>query len=244
MNVQNLRGIKRNQKPINASVKGRDINNKFWNESIEVISYTRNGASLYLSRECPVGCLVSMLIALPAELRAYDQEREFYRVWGIVQHCSLMKETSKYHVGIAFTGSSAPPSYQAKPSQTYRILGTDENGLWRITETARTFITRKTPRYWITLKINLSYIAGEEGRLEEEEAVTENISLSGAAVLSNLEPNLGQAIEFNFPELDFSAIARLCNIRHFADDKKQLHLEFIDAEFPINKIILPADDSD
>ncbi|MEZ5429409.1 MAG: PilZ domain-containing protein [Pyrinomonadaceae bacterium] len=258
MNAQNTRASRRVPDPITASVKGKDAGDASWNETINVISYSKNGAGFYISRECQVGRLVSLLIALPESLRAYDKDKELYRVWGVIQHCSLMKGEKKprYHVGIAFIGRSSPLSYQTDPLQTYLILGSDKTGMWKISETDHSFVVRRTPRYWITLNVNLSFIGEKKDARKESlespkdedpsaetagESVTENLSLNGASVVTDLEATTGEIIEFTCPDFEFFDLARICDVRRLRNNRNQLHLEFLNKKFPIKKITLPVD---
>ena len=69
---------------------------------------SRSGAGFYLDRKCEVGRLISLTMPMPKHLRCYDFEKELYRVWGLVQHCSPATggADSAFHVGVAFAGKN------------------------------------------------------------------------------------------------------------------------------------------
>lgn len=226
---------------LSAVVKARYSREDFWKETTDLISISRSGAGFYLENECQVGQLVSLLIAMPRHLRCYDHEKELYRVWGLVQHCSPVSGdvSEGYHVGVAFIGKKPPKSYTENPIQSYRIVGMNEDGTWRIVEALASFVVRRHHRFWISLEASLSALDPEDNFISDESAATENISLSGAAVFSGLKVDVGESVKFNSKNPEFSVLAIVRN-RQISDNKlPKLHLEFIDAEFPIEKIMLP-----
>lgn len=231
---------------LSAVVKARHSREDFWKETTDLISISRSGAGFYLENECQVGQLVSLLMAMPRHLRCYDHEKELYRVWGLVQHCSPISRDAGdgYHVGVAFIGKRSPASYKENPMQSYRISGMNEDGTWKIIEALASFVVRRHHRFWISLEASVSALDAEDNFISDESAATENISLSGAAVFSSLKVDVGESVKFNSKDPEFSALAIVRN-RQTSDHKlPTLHLEFIDAEFPIEKIILPNEDDD
>lgn len=226
---------------LSAVVKAKHSRDDFWKETTDLISISRSGAGFYLEKECQVGQLLSLLMPMPKQLRCYDYDKELYRVWGLVQHCSQVSGNadSGYHVGVAFVGKYSPASYKENPLQSYRISGMSEDGTWKIVESNAPFVVRRHSRYGISLDVSLSALDSEDNFIADESAVTENISLSGAAVLSALNTDVGEAVKFNCNKYDFSAMAVVRNRRTSGNDLAKLHLEFIDAEFPMEKFDLP-----
>ncbi|MBS1795176.1 MAG: hypothetical protein JSS81_15060 [Acidobacteria bacterium] len=227
---------------LSAVVKFRDSIEAVFKEKTDLISISRSGAGFYLSKECRVGRLVSLIMAMPRHLRCYDREKELYRVWGLVQHCSrLAGEREEYHVGVAFVGRRVPPSYHENPLQSYRIAGMNEDGTWRIVESKTSFVVRKHPRYWVGLEVELSALDDDKNLLCDEEAATENISLSGMAVYSNLAVDVGSSVNVECFAPEFSGLAIVRN-RQFADHRRpKLHLEFISDTFPVGAVALPTE---
>lgn len=255
-NLPDKRSADRSSTLIKAIVKLKNSGDDFWQENADIADVSKNGAALFLSRKCQVGRLISLLIPLQPGLRLYDQDKELYRVWGIVQHCTLIKtnEIERFHVGIGFVGKFAPASYKLNPEQSYRIAGANDLGLWQIIEAEREFVNRKYPRYWITMDVKLSLVQNEsevdENELKEGEEIevikseTENISQKGAAVFSTLLPEVGEEIMFYCEEFNYETLPTVRHIRKIGKNLNGLHLEFPEADFPIDKIVLPFSDTD
>ena len=183
---------------------------------------------------------------MPRHLRCYDRDKELYRVWGLVQHCSQLSGdgNSGYHVGVAFVGKKSPASYAENPLQSYRISGMSENGTWKIVEAQTSFVVRRHPRFWVSLEVSLSALDADENIIADKSATTDNISLSGAAVFSTLNVSVGESVKFNCRKHDFSALAIVRNRKTSEYELPKLHLEFIDAEFPMEKVALPHQKDD
>lgn len=225
-------------------VKFKESKDDFWKESTRTISVSRNGAGFFLQRKCHVGQLLSLIIPLPRHLRCYDDDKELYRIWGLVQHCSSVEtdEVSGFHVGVAFIGRDVPAGYKENPTQSYNISGMGDDGLWKIAETGRAFVHRKNPRFWTLLEVSLELLDVEAEDLTREQTITENISVCGAAVFSNLNLRIDDCVTFTSKEHNFSALAVVRYIQKETDDRPKVHLEFLNAKFPIEKIILPIED--
>ena len=227
-----------------AIVKGKPSRDEFWKETTDLISISRSGAGFYIKKECPVGQLLSLIMPMPRHLRCYDRDKELYRVWGLVQHCSLVSGdgNSGYHVGVAFVGKQSPASFMENPLQSYRISGMNEDGTWKIVEAQTTFVVRRHPRFWMSLDVSLSALDENESIIADESATTDNISISGAAVFSTLNVNVGDSVKLNCKKHDFSALSIVRNRQTSDFELPKLHLEFIDAEFPMEKVGLMKQD--
>ena len=229
---------------LTAVVKGKENKDAVWKETTQLTSMSRSGASFYLAQKCEVGRLVSLMSPMPRHLRCYDQEKELYRVWGLIQHCSQRTAgdgAAEYHIGVAFIGKHPPGSYNKNPLQSYRITGMNEDGTWRIVEATRDFVPRRHARHWISLTVTLSALDAQKNLLTDENAQTENISRGGAAVLSDMKVGVGDAVNFECFAYDFSAAAIVREINEADYKIPRLHLEFIDADFPVHKIWMPKE---
>lgn len=228
---------------LSAVVKARENKETFWKQTTELISISRSGAGFYVERRCEVGRLVSLMMPMPKHLRCYDTEKELYRVWGLVQHCSPVSgsDVSTFHVGVAFAGKHAPESYSENPLQSYRIAGINGDGTWRIVEAKTDFVVRRHPRYQIPLEVILSAQDENRNLIKDETAMTENISVSGAAIISSLKVDVGDSVNFDCVAHNFSALAVVRNRLEYEYEPSRLHLEFINAAFPVEKIKLPSD---
>ncbi len=222
-----------------AVVKGKDsaADERPWKEVGSVVSISGSGAGFYLARECRVGCLVSLLLPLEPDLRAYDHDKELYKVWGLVQHCSkrTTDEGEDYHIGVSFIGKHPPESYELDPEQSYRICGTTAEGMWKIEEARKPFTTRKDVRYWQSFDVYLT-TGGVRHPIVGERSKTENVSKHGAAVFTTLDVNIGDRVKFISERFDFSSTAVVCN-RSMSDDKRvRLHVQFVDGKFPVETL--------
>jgi hypothetical protein len=245
-NEVELHQVERMPVLINASVKAREGENSFWKEDTSLINLSRAGASFYADHKCQVGQLVSLLFPMPKHLRVYDQNEINYRVWGLVQHCNAVHNneiSGKYYVGIAFIGKSAPMSYYQNPQQTYRISGADETGLWKIRENERPFVKRKDSRFPVSLDVTIRAINDQSVVIAEEETVTQNISFSGAAVLSSLSVEAGSVVLFRCESYGFSSAAIVRDKKFNEAEAEEgeykhskLHLEFTEGKFPLEQV--------
>ncbi|HVE58892.1 MAG TPA: PilZ domain-containing protein [Pyrinomonadaceae bacterium] len=226
---------------ISAVVRVKESKTGFWKETTELVSLSRSGAGFYVEKQCEVGRLVSLMVPMPKHFRCYDHDKELYRVWGLVQHCSRVsgKGEAAYHVGVAFVGKNPPESFNESPLHSYRIAGMNEDGTWRIVEAKTSFVVRRHPRYWLVLEVMLAAHDSEMNLISDEKATTENISLSGAAVFSELKVDVGDSVNFNSIEHNFSAQAIVRNRQTSEYDPPRLHLEFINENFPIEQLKLP-----
>src|SRR5262249_35595441 len=162
----------------------KDRNFRPWSETADATSLSSNGAGFFLSKECAVGRLISLIMAMPEHLRKYDHDKRLYRIWGLVQYCYEAggDEASGFHVGVALIGRDAPESYQKNPMQSFRVAGMDRNGLWKIEELETSFKPRTSVRYWNSIEASLNQLDEEQHPIAVERTVTENISETGASV--------------------------------------------------------------
>lgn len=225
---------------LSATVKARESNSDSWSEQTRLVSVSRTGAGFNVGRKCEVGRLVSLILPMPKEMRCYDEDRELYRVCGIVQHCSPVYGSGRpeFHVGVAFIGRSFPASFQQNPCQSYRIAGMNEDGMWRVQEAERDFVVRRHQRYQIPLQIELSALDVDKNMVTDDRAITENISSSGAAVLTYLQLDCGDSVNFESSAHEFVSIAVVRNKTEHELGRVRLHLEFVGETFPVEKLRL------
>ena len=134
-------------------------------------------------------------------------------------------------------GKQIPESFKIDPEQSYRINGMTKEGLWEISEAESQFKKRKQPRYWVSIGMLVSLLQRADKSVVKEETFTQNIAAGGASVACTLSANVGDKVKVAVKELDFYAIAVVRNRKASKDETPTLHLEFIDAEFPVEKII-------
>ncbi len=222
---------------IQAIIKSKTAKGEAWKEIADVINFSATGAGFYMQRECKVGNLISLMIPMPAHLRCYDHDKDFYRVWGLVQHCQKLADTSLgYHIGVAFIGKDAPAAYNSDPMTNFRICGMSADGLWCVDAAETEFRKRKHVRYWKEIDLYLATLDPKMSSGRGEKTTTENISKSGAAVYSQLDLNIGDRVKFISERFNFSGLAVVCNRKVGTDKKTRVHLEFVEEQFPIELI--------
>lgn len=222
---------------IQVAVRIKSDTASYLTENTELINASVNGAGFYLENEVKIGQLISLMLAFPVHMRMYDKDKELYRVWGIVQYCNKLTDDGeeKYQVGVAFIGRSAPSSYQKDPKQNYFICGVSDEGLWIVKESKKEFINRRHARHWMPIDVELSLINSQGIVSASDKTVTENISISGAALVTNLSANVGDFLGITASEFEFSATAVVRGRVDLDYGKVRLSLEFTDALFPIHK---------
>jgi hypothetical protein len=222
---------------LTAIVKGKDEKFTAWSENSEVTSLSSSGAGIFIPVPCPVGCIVSLMLPMPAEMRRYDLDKRLYRVWGLVQYChAAVNGPAGYHVGVALIGKDAPESYAKNPMQSYRVCGMRKSGLWKIEELDNSFKQRTSARYWNSIEGLIVLLDDAMKSREQENVVTENISESGAAVFSELRVAVGDRIKFQTHSPLFSSLSVVRDRRIGVDDRMRIHLEFVENPYPILEI--------
>ena len=218
-----------------AVVKGSEGGKGFWKEGADIVSFSASGAGFHVGRPCVPGHLLSLIVPLPIQLRAYDHTKKLYKVWGIVQHCQLVSAGSQtsFFVGVAFIGKSAPASYHSNSLTSYRICGMNGDGLWIAKEAEKPFIKRKEVRFRYSIDVSLFVLDSDQRVIADERTETENISENGSLVISDLDVSVGDRVRFHSLELDFTALAVVRNRQAASDGRSRISLEFVDNLFPI-----------
>lgn len=220
-------------------VQVKESPDESWKEVVAISTISKNGAGFALSRSVEVGRLVSLVLPMPAEFRAYDEESELYPVLGLVQHVSKATIDGKtvYQVGVGLVGKEVPASFKSDPKQNYRFSGVSENGLWTITEANSKFKTRKDPRFWRSIEMTVAQLKRGRSDAAKVTARSKDISASGLSVACDLSVEIGEKVKIGIRSYDFYAIAEVRNRKVSADGSETtLHLKFVDDEFPMYKM--------
>lgn len=223
---------------LESMVHGFDENDEAWKEFTTVLNISKSGAGFTLPRACRVGRLVKLTTPMPSELRAFDHTEKLYTVVGLVQYCQPLEsqDGELYNIGVAFVGRNFPESYFVDPAQSYRIDGSDSAGMWTVAEAEREFSTRGQARFRAQLKVSVSLIKKHRSSAStREETVTHDISANGACVFCALDAEVGERVKFGSKAHNFYAIAIVRN-RGRRSNRPTLHLEFVDAVYPLKKL--------
>ena len=218
-----------------------------WNEITRLTDISAFGAGFNLKHNVQCGRLLQMTMPMPRQMRCYDYTEPQYRVWGLVRSCitkeNLTAEENPHAVGVAFIGKKPPLSYFDDPGKFYEISHQEDDKLWRVVEAADES-NRKVPlkdlrrhsRLAIPTDIMLEKLDADGNVTASEPTVTENLSLSGAAIFSTLPTEVGDFVRVISHQYDVSIISVVRAIRLGQDGIPRLHVEFVDRFFPLEGI--------
>jgi PilZ domain. len=228
-------------------VEYRINQNNSWSEVTRLKDVSPFGAGFTLPRPVKRGRLVFMTIPLPRQLRCYDFMEPQYHVYGLVRTCLPLRNGSNadelYSVGTAFIGKNPPYSYLENPATLYELTQRGDEGFWQIDlapnnpdESNLPKEHRRHSRYRIPVNVILETLDAEGNVIGGEMTVTENISLSGAAVFTTLPAEVGSFIRVTSEQYNISILSVVRGKRVGADGIPRLHIEFIDHFFPLEGI--------
>lgn len=240
------RRIKRLSLALPTRVESKMSNSFGWDEVTRLNDVSAFGAAFNLHRPIKRGRLVCMTIPLPRQLRCYDYMEPQYRVWALVRRCIAVDKkggVETYAIGVAFIGKYPPIDHKNNPSKLYDITNIVGNNLWNLVEAEDKpdesdlrKDCRRHSRFGIPIGITLEKIDADGNTLADEMTVTENISLSGAAVFTSLEAEVGSFVRVKSDQYNVSIIAIVRGRRVGKDGISRLHVEFIDRFFPLDGI--------
>jgi len=218
-----------------------------WNEITRLNDVSAFGAGFNLHRPVKRGRLVQMTIPLPRKLRCYDFTEPQYKVWGLVRSCVTKNKVAgaaeSHAVGVAFIGRNPPKSYQNDPAKLFEISHRNDGQLWHVVEAPSQPEEKHLPkelrrqtRFPLPTNITLEVMDDDGNATATESTVTENISLSGAAVFSMLDAEKGAFVRVKSDQYNVSIISVVRGRHTGADKIPRLHLEFIDKFFPLEGI--------
>jgi PilZ domain len=219
-----------------------------WGEDAPLKDISALGVGLILTRTVKRGQLLFLTIPMPKELRLYDLRAQKYHVWGIVTRCiKLSKPTADrdYSVGVAFIGKTPPPHYHLYPGRLYELSDTapEEHGFWKISNDDLIDDMRDVPRSEkrptrldIAEAVTIEVVDENNRVVKSETTVTENISLRGAAVFSQLNAEVGSFVRVTSKLHRITLISMVRAKRVGPDGINRLHVEFVDNLFPLDGI--------
>jgi hypothetical protein len=243
---KNTRRIQRLSLALPVRVEARVGDDNAWNEITRLNDISAFGAGFNLQRPVKRGRLVQMTIPLPRQLRCYDYAEPQYRIWGLVRNC-ITKETSSneesHAIGVAFIGKRPPPSYYDDPSRLFEISHQETKGLWSVIEASVQNEENKLPeelrrhtRFSIPANVVVEKIDADGNVTVGEQTVTENLSVSGTAIFSTLDAEIGEFVRIKSDQYNVSIISVVRGRRLGQDGIPRLHVEFVDRFFPLEGI--------
>lgn len=219
-----------------------------WNEITRLKDISAFGAGFHLKHSVKCGRLLQMTMPLPRQMRCYDYTEPQYKVWGLVRSCITKENTTaeenQHAIGVAFIGRNPPLSYFDDPNKLFEISHQEDGKLWNVVEALsdgekKNIMQedlRRHSRLSIPTNIVLEKIDADGNVTASEQTVTENLSLSGAAVFSMLEVEVGEFVRVKSEQYDVSIISVVRAKRLGQDGIPRLHIEFVDRFFPLEGI--------
>lgn len=209
-------------------------------EMTSAVSVSDIGIGFRLKQELEEGQVVELSLQLPRELRKYDLESEYYHVWGVIRHCIKSRTSDDsieaHYIGVALIGARPPTFYERNPMALFELAGCGSDGFWLASEIARSVSRKRQPRYPIPVDVTIIKFDPTNGPVEEENTVTENISLGGAAVFSALPLKVGDIVKVVTRQYNLTLLAEIRNVRVGTDGLPRIHLRFTDGFFPLEGI--------
>jgi hypothetical protein len=163
-------------------------------------------------------------------------------VWAVAERGNVeVAETAGPHqsVSVIFV-DDAPGGKLAEEFSTYNYL-IEEDGRLRLQRrlggTTRQPNQRRESRLGVPVEVTLEALRPDGSVLMCEQTVTENISRSGAAVLTSLLIGAKQPVRLSSERYGISILAVVRGRRIGPDGIARLHVEFDGVQFPLEKIV-------
>jgi hypothetical protein len=246
------RRVERVRLNIPVRIEAQETKDTSWSEITRFQTLSSCGAGFESQHQVRTGQLILLTAPIPERLRSYDYMEQQYKVWGLVRYCCPSAGSSaSYQVGVSFVGKQPPLSFQENPTTLYELIGYTKHGFSQVTEQSEITIApeilkeperpaekvrKNAPRYPIPLDILIQIFDENQKITAAETTVSENVSVSGAAVFTSLEIQVGTAVSVYFRAFNICIQARVRNRRIGRDGMPRLHLEFLDRELPLEGI--------
>jgi len=217
-------------------VRGRDTPNFEWTEVTRLTNVTPFGAGFTLRHPTEKGRLLHMTIPMPRQLRVFDHVEDQYKIWAIVRYIktAIVENKTMFEVGVAFIGKRPPSSYEKEPWTLYDITESHFQPAKSADEILIPFADQRAfTRHNIAVDMRIE-VVDENGKvIENEQTVTENISVKGATLFTTLEIPLGRFIRLTSEQYRITVHAAIRSCTKGADGVPRIHVEFVDKEWPL-----------
>ncbi len=227
-------------------VESRVSESHAWNEITRLTDVSAFGAGFNLRHPVKRGRLLQMTLPLPRQLRCYDFAESQYKIWGLVRSCVTRENslTEQHHaVGVAFIGKHPPQSFSDDPAKLFEISHKEDGSLWNVIdaptrpdESNLPKELRRHTRLSIPTNLIVEKFDADGKVITSEPTFTENLSISGTAVFSMLEVEVGDFVRVKSEQYKVSIISVVRGRRIGQDGIPRLHVEFVDRFFPLEGI--------
>ncbi len=247
--ISEKRIAERHSLPLYVNIEATLHNANGWSENTFLKDFSALGVGFVLKRPVKQGQLLFFTIPMPREFRRYELNSDKYHVWGVVTRCIRIKKNEAepyYAIGAAFIGETPPQHYHRFPGRLYELSDIAPKGsdFWKISSDDLKDDERDVPdgekrptRLHLPVALTIELIDDNNQVLVSETTVTENISLRGAAVFSELYVEVGPFVRVTSKLYGVTIISIVRGKRVGADGITRLHLEFIDNLFPLEGMV-------
>jgi hypothetical protein len=199
---------------IPVSVKGFETDGQEWHETTACNDVSYGGLSFTLRHPVVRGQVVLLNLALPPELRKFDQGQPTYRVYSLVRNVSSGPQGQ--WVRLKFLGKRPPKDYDENPACRYLLPGDPPPAREE---------RRRTPRRQVFVNLRIQRTTAEGGQ-QTEQTVTENVGKGGACVLTSLPIAAGETLIVEEIGGEFRTQALVRSVSVGKDGVPRLHLRF------------------
>ena len=209
-------------------------------ENTRLFNINSRGATLLLARVPELGQLLQL--RLPAANRPQGRGVLWALVWAITPPDARLAPGAPgglHRVSVLFVGEEIPRAEGSAPRYTYLA---EEDGRFRLQRPQAEAAlpagraSRRHSRIRIPVEVTLQLLGEDGGVAASEQTVTENISRGGAAVLTSLDAAPHSLVRLTSERLGVSVTGVVRSRRTGPDHIPRLHLEFIDGQWPMEKL--------
>lgn len=236
-------------------VEGYRPNGESWTLTSTTLDASVAGARFAVDREVRIGHALLLNLPMPRTLRDRDHWDANYETWALVRHVERVSEGS-WEVGVVFYGKKPPRGFEQSPGARFLLPqdvpsvapeplapGEGETSHGSAPEEPGTAgpppegmpdRQRSEQRYEIFVNLTLQEMDEFGAVLREEVTVAENMSLSGARVMTSQRYATGDILLLLELEGGFECRAEVRHTWIGADRIRRLNLKFLDGRQPKN----------
>lgn len=215
-----------------------------WSATSTTEDASAGGARFPLSQEVRIGHALLLNLPMPRALRDRDHWDADYRTWALVRHVERSTDGS-WKVGVMFYGRNPPRGFHESPGARFLLprdvasvapepLPHEEDEAPTQARDPHPDDQRSEERFDIFVNLTLMEMDEFGVVLREEVTVAENLSRSGARVMTSHRFARGDVLIVQEVDGDFACRAEVCDAWLGADRVRRLNLEFLDGRQPLH----------
>jgi hypothetical protein len=232
---------------VRIQVLGLDADGSKWDEYVTTFDVSLRGARFLLAHPVERSQILLLVMAMPVQYRRYDPGQPLYRIYALVRHTRNMPDGQE--VGVRLLGKNPPRDYERHPACRYFLPGerlppgapvhqqldethSDESATTAGTTPSEERRRRRRLDVFVGFRIHRL-----DASSTQERTVSENISPTGARLMTSQPIQPGEIVRLEEVDGAFSTRAEVVNAYLGQDRTLRLNLRFIDSELP--KRLLP-----